>query len=414
MKKSNLVIILVLITLFSFRMEVNAAEELSCLYENSGVADKVMLVQEKDGDLIVYKNNKNAGWEDLEWYVAKAIPRWGDTKKKNGKVRIDTSNTDDDKKISNLTSCPTAKITLKDGALRFYKEDVTDEGEIVNFKAVCYLDDSRGYAFTPSIYEYETTDKNFKGQKCSSLTVKQKWNSVKEEHNTMCLYSKDVSEGCHVILLGVDEDKSLHVRQSEPLSGQLSEGAFIKSDTDSVNVEEIFGSFTGNCPDSIFVFRKPDAYQGMVTNTKVNTVVYLDNSPVIGVKKVAYYRDDQLGENLVTGGALENKVELNFEKINILNCDDLLGSEDLKSLLKYLLTLFKILVPGLLIGLGTVDFAKAIFSGSEDSMKKAQNKFIKRVIIAVAIFLVPSVLKLILSIANGIWGNIDTTLCGLL
>jgi hypothetical protein len=49
-------------------------------------------------------------------------------------------------------------------------------------------------------------------------------------------------------------------------------------------------------------------------------------------------------------------------------------------------------------------------------MKKAQSKFIKRLIIAIVIFLIPTLLSFILKLANDIWGifgeNID--LCGII
>ena len=40
----------------------------------------------------------------------------------------------------------------------------------------------------------------------------------------------------------------------------------------------------------------------------------------------------------------------------------------------------------------------------DDGMKKAQKAFMKRLIIAVAFFLIPSVLELLLNIANSVWG----------
>ena len=52
-----------------------------------------------------------------------------------------------------------------------------------------------------------------------------------------------------------------------------------------------------------------------------------------------------------------------------------------------MVNIVKIGIPILLIGLGTLDFSKAIFSGKEDDMKKNQEKFIKRIIISVCIFL---------------------------
>ena len=72
------------------------------------------------------------------------------------------------------------------------------------------------------------------------------------------------------------------------------------------------------------------------------------------------------------------------------------------------------MIPLLLIALGIVDFAKAVFGGNEDNMKKSAVKFGKRVLIGIVIFFIPSILNIILDIANKIWGNIDPSLCGIL
>ncbi len=106
------------------------------------------------------------------------------------------------------------------------------------------------------------------------------------------------------------------------------------------------------------------------------------------------------------------------EKVEILDCKTLIGdgSQDgsLASLLHTLVVAVKIAVPIILTVLGSLDFAQAVFSSNEDAMKKAQSKFMKRLIIAVIIFLIPSFLGVILRIANSIWGNIDPTFCGIL
>ena len=88
--------------------------------------------------------------------------------------------------------------------------------------------------------------------------------------------------------------------------------------------------------------------------------------------------------------------------------------EDLLGLIKTAFTLVKIAIPILLIGFGTLDFAKAIFAGKEDEMKKAQDKFMKRIAIGIGVFLVPTLLKLILTVANGIWSNISPDFCGII
>lgn len=94
------------------------------------------------------------------------------------------------------------------------------------------------------------------------------------------------------------------------------------------------------------------------------------------------------------------------------SCEELLGEKGV-SFLKTLKTMLLIAVPLILIILGSLDFAKAIFAGDENDMKKAQSKFMKRVIVAVGIFLIPVILGVILDIAHGIWPNIDNSLCGL-
>ena len=111
-----------------------------------------------------------------------------------------------------------------------------------------------------------------------------------------------------------------------------------------------------------------------------------------------------------------SKLFKNKNMISISSCEELLGgdnSDELIGLLKSIITIVKVLVPLILISLGTLDFAKAVFS-NEDAMKKSQQKFIRRVIIAVVIFLIPSVLKVLLTLANSIWVNISTDFCGIL
>ena len=100
-----------------------------------------------------------------------------------------------------------------------------------------------------------------------------------------------------------------------------------------------------------------------------------------------------------------------------LTCDSLFSGDkgqELLALIRTIFNLIKIAIPVLLIGLGMMDFAKAIFAGKEDEMKKAQDKFMKRIAIGVCVFLVPTILKLILTIASGIWSNISPDFCGII
>ena len=135
---------------------------------------------------------------------------------------------------------------------------------------------------------------------------------------------------------------------------------------------------------------------------------------------------DQPIDKFVFGGKGSSKLKLlrnsgvNFEVPNILidgknevkSCADALGKDGVE-LLKSLKNIFMIIVPLILIVLASLDFVTAIFSSEEGNMKKSQGKFIKRLIIAVVIFLVPSLLQFLLTIAHNIWPQIDATLCGI-
>lgn len=86
------------------------------------------------------------------------------------------------------------------------------------------------------------------------------------------------------------------------------------------------------------------------------------------------------------------------------SCEDLITPE-LKKQIKRILTYVRIIVPILVIVLGMTDFARAMLAGKEEEMKKAQTTFFYRLIIAAAIFLVPSIIELLLDLANMGWKN---------
>ena len=56
----------------------------------------------------------------------------------------------------------------------------------------------------------------------------------------------------------------------------------------------------------------------------------------------------------------------------------------------------KYIAPALVIILSMLDFIKAIASQSDDEMKKAQGKFVKRLIVAALLFLLPFIINFML------------------
>lgn len=80
-----------------------------------------------------------------------------------------------------------------------------------------------------------------------------------------------------------------------------------------------------------------------------------------------------------------------------LDCSDFEDSEG--NIIKEIYKLVMIVVPILVILLGSLDFAKAIFAGNDENMKKFQMDFLKRLLAAVILFLAPSIIRLMLYLA---------------
>ena len=68
------------------------------------------------------------------------------------------------------------------------------------------------------------------------------------------------------------------------------------------------------------------------------------------------------------------------------------------SLAKNVVNLIRFAVPVILIVMGSLDLAKAVISSKDDEMKKAQGLLIKRLIYAVAVFLVVTIVQLTMSL----------------
>lgn len=103
-------------------------------------------------------------------------------------------------------------------------------------------------------------------------------------------------------------------------------------------------------------------------------------------------------------------VPIDNEPDDINSCGDLI-SDNARGILNEIMKWIRISVPIILIGLGTLDFTKAVFSKSEDDMKKSREKFIKRLVAAILVFLVPMFVNFILDLANNVWSNISPDTC---
>lgn len=117
--------------------------------------------------------------------------------------------------------------------------------------------------------------------------------------------------------------------------------------------------------------------------------------------------------------SLSGNAKLEMFKLQT-NDDDVTGSyEDCKSLIgeeafnliNDIMKWIRIIVPILLIVFGVIDFSGAVFGSKEEDMKKSRDRFIKRILAAVIVFLIPIFINLILELANSAWSWIVPNNC---
>ena len=88
--------------------------------------------------------------------------------------------------------------------------------------------------------------------------------------------------------------------------------------------------------------------------------------------------------------------------MNILDCPI---NPSMMEWLNWLWFVIRTATPILMVVLITVDMVKAMASSKEDEMKHAQQNAIKRILIGVIIFFVPTLINLLLNIVDGFSGG---------
>ena len=91
-----------------------------------------------------------------------------------------------------------------------------------------------------------------------------------------------------------------------------------------------------------------------------------------------------------------------MELFNILacevNCVEI--ADSIVNIFKFLIGLIKIGVPILLVIWGSWDLGKAVMAQKDDEIKNAQKLFIKKLIIAILVFLVPTFIGIALNVVD--------------
>lgn len=98
-------------------------------------------------------------------------------------------------------------------------------------------------------------------------------------------------------------------------------------------------------------------------------------------------------------GKIDNKDSLATNKATKVSCGKIEKiPRKIPELTTWIVTFIQVLVPIILVLISMVDLIKAISSQKEDEIKKGQNVLIKRIVLAVIIFLFVAMVKLVISV----------------
>lgn len=370
MKKKILLVLTFIISFILYTNNVEAASELTCVYEkvnnilggiNWGVDQYAMkIVQFSDGTKKIYINLKD------------------DKPDANSSNWILASNANFDSETE-LTDCPKYMDYAKNKTVKFSHSA------------------SSGYA--NRIYTEETANDTHKSYADEDYVPGEKSNMADELASGKwligCQYKKLNTDDKYVYLY-FNETKVRFVEGEDvlPIYTKEKDSAVSPyqkySDIPVSRVIKEYNS-NGGCPVNI--------YRNELTATvNVGQVVY-------SLDKLT--ESSNMSTYIYVKGS-DSKPEPTPS--NPENCGELLG-KDVVNFINQIMKWIRIFVPILLIGLGILDFTKATFSKSEDDMKKIREKFIKRIVAAVLVFLAPIFVNLILELANSVWSWISPETC---
>lgn len=155
-------------------------------------------------------------------------------------------------------------------------------------------------------------------------------------------------------------------------------------------------------------------------------VLFLGCNKIYAVElnnKVNYNLNEKINTVMTENIKYENSIQLlansnttNTNNRSNIDCEGIFGDKNDPDSISYLLNEIlqypRIIVPILVIVFGTLDFAKAVVAGKTDEMTKAQKTFVKRCVIGVAFFFIPTIINIIMYLADIVWNGMYST-CGL-
>ena len=212
-------------------------------------------------------------------------------------------------------------------------------------------------------------------------------------------------------------DGKMYVPVTNAITGTIDSKEKFTITVNNSLLNSIFSSSKASCPSQIYrcVVKTKKGYSYELS-TSPDACSKDDLSTTDGQAVGSLYYDATLGAPSDDNSSSDNESDYRKpgsvtiddlrEDLNNYgsdaNCNSLLGDvEDEESvawLLQQILNYIKILGPILVVILSSVDFAKAIMVSDDENMKKAQQKLMTRLVLAVALFLIPTLVSTLLNI----------------
>ena len=365
MKKHILLISTFILSFVLLVGNVNAAAELTCIYGlGTGIGNArqyaVIFSQDSDGNQTYFQNRKSSEIDDENWEkIDVETPKFYIVTDENGLERS---------YAKGYPHCPPCldykQPEKKNGKMRAYFEEYEKkEKKECNFYYV-KLKKSENKAISQNDIGGVIDTKN------------EKWDFV-------CNYDTSEDSAISGITLSYNRNNySISLESTNPNQDlDKKQGKFSPT--------ELWKNNSNACPSYLKLeFEAQSDLKNIYLDKKGAVVHYtlLNNQPTSG-----------------------NKQNSNSEP-EPKNCQDLFGNEFIKKI-NEVMNIIRIAVPILLIIFGITDFFRATFSNNEDNMKKDRDRFIKRIIAAIIVFIIPFFVNLVLKIANSVWSDISTETC---
>ena len=214
-----------------------------------------------------------------------------------------------------------------------------------------------------------------------------------------------------------------YVPVTNAITGTVDNESFSFTVNDSL-LDSVFSSSNATCPSTIYrcVTKSKDGYSYELSTAlkycSKDDFSTRDGQAFGSSYYNACYGDPSNGSSSGSGSS-NDSIDIDdlrddlksYDKID--DCDSILGStkdeDSVAWLLQQILNYAKIIGPILVAILSSLDFAKAIMASDDENMKKAESKLMIRLILAVALFLIPTLVSVILNI----FGITTDQICGL-